>query len=234
MIQTGGIVAFRVQEAIHIKEGGQLHVNGKGFTGASGSRGEEALGRQGESYRMNGEGFESNEANGAGGGGGRGNWNSGSYVSGGGGGGSYGTHGQDGSHPSDYSAVGRSGTLYGIADLSTIYLGSGGGSGGATDEKIFSGHGGNGGGIIMIYAPKIVVEGYLQANGDSGEDLTDSQAGNGGGGSGGSIRLSADDLHLTDNHVTATGGDGGNSPLGGDGGDGGAGRIHINLVGTNE
>src|SRR5690349_11667194 len=83
------------------------------------------------------------------------------------------------------------GPTYGIADLSKILFGSGGGAGGYETDPNPSqpcGNGGAGGGIIFIGANSIVVNsgGSIRSNG--------ANAYVGGGGSGGSIRIETNTL----------------------------------------
>ncbi|RLA00505.1 MAG: hypothetical protein DRQ47_09415, partial [Gammaproteobacteria bacterium] len=127
-------------------------------------------------------------------------------------GGGYGTAGEDG----DDGSVG--GTDYGVANLSKLFLGSGGGSG---DYNTWMQTGGDGGGIIFVSAYTITITtGGLTAKGGKGGG-PDTQ--NGGGGSGGSIMVYGKDITIPNGTITAEKGLAGDV----DAGDGGDGRIAV-------
>ena len=116
---------------------------------------------------------------------------------------------------SDYDRT-DGGDAYGDADLSTLYLGSGGGGGSpdpgsdGADARNVSGDGGDGGGIILVYSgTSISVSGQVDADGEAGAAGASygGEVGAGGGGAGGSILLAAPTLTLTGD-VEARGRDG--------------------------
>jgi hypothetical protein len=231
---TGGIVAFRVQGRVAVEHEASISVHGAGFRGGrrDTNRGCGASGGQrGESIR----GFSPSFGNTAPffGGGGAGGPDScagcgGDSPAGGGG---YGTPGGDSVNPGGPSNAGRGGLTYGGPDLfQEIYLGSGGG------ESHWAGRlGGNGGGIILIYANIIdALYGPISANGADGSADSGHPSG---AGSGGSLLLFADQVVTSD--TTGLHADGGKGhetqpciPCCGDperevGGAGGAGRVLV-------
>jgi len=117
-----------------------------------------------------------------------------------GGGGGYRTYGSQGG----IGATG--GETYGIADLSRLFLGAGGGGSGCQGWYSTSGryyfrvgeYGGRGGGIIHILADTIAFSGSIATKGDNGESNRNA------GGAGGSIRIEGNDISL--NIVSAAGG----------------------------
>jgi hypothetical protein len=174
-----------------------------------------------------------------------------------GGGGSYGTSGGGGANGSvntgcsyygGFHNGGLGGTTVGTTDLtSTIFLGAGGGQGGPDEDGVFAGPGGNGGGMIVLFASSLSVSGSINAGGTGGQPGQNTSScsgtsrgsgsgmGNGGGGSGGAIRLfTASNAILGSALITANGGAGNNGGgcIGEAGGNGGAGRIQIRAEGT--
>jgi hypothetical protein len=217
---SGGIVAFSATGTVTVA--GSLYQGAAGFRGPNhnpgcpqtyqcmpGNSGESATGPSQPSSKPNGAG---------GGGGGVGECNEG-------GGGSYGTAGtgsvMGGSAATECmpssNSPGEAGAVSGDADLrTTILFGGAGGEGGADGDSIAPGHGGNGGGIIMIFAAQVNVSGSIDASGDDGQDgagndrcATGCGSGGGAGGAGGAIYFDTKTLSITGN-VTALGGKGGN------------------------
>lgn len=144
----------------------------------------------------------------------------GTYSSdGGGGGGSYaGIGGTGGYDAGDSPGIG--GPMYGFETDFSSYMGS---SGGTTDNAI----GGNGGGMILLNAEWIFINGHLDASGTQG---IGSIGRCGGGGSGGTIFIMGNAINISvTGQLNSTGGDGGNgSSAANDGGGGGSGgRIKI-------
>jgi hypothetical protein len=234
---SGGVLVFRATGTVTVNSGGNINVNARGYRKGNGVTGNRVYGWQAESYA--GTGSQDITNNGGGGGGGDCTVNGSDYCGEGGGGGGYGTAGTHGSYGASCGGSrpqANAGSTYGIADLTKICLGSGGG-GGYNDEDAYlgtSGTGGDGGGIIMIFANTITVSGAIEAKGDDGGTYTTdcSDNGSGGGGAGGSIYLWANTATLGTNLVKATGGAGGSSSCGdgpwhGAGGDGGKGRIRV-------
>jgi hypothetical protein len=150
-------------------------VDGQGYRGGA-SVANANLGLQGESSA--GPGGRGSLPNVGGGGGG-------SHPDSGGGGGGYGTPGQPPTNAPNIDPV-SAGATYGDAALSSLYLGSGGGSAGSQMTPVGGGAGGNGGGAISIQAQQIIVTGRISANGADGTSvgLVNNTRG-GGGGSGG-------------------------------------------------
>ncbi len=174
-------------------------------------------------YRAGGEISGSNVV----GGGGGGLYDAGNYGCAGGGGG-YAGAGVTRDCPRNASLDATGGQPYGDAELSVLYLGSGGGASGSDEDHLGrGGHGGNGGGAIRIQADALVVTGQVLADGARGGNATISNNGGGGGGSGGSIHLRARQLNLSGT-IRANGGAGGSEVGGGGtGGPGGVGRIRL-------
>ena len=144
---TGGIVVFRA-ETVTINNGGSIDVSEKGYRGGAYGPLNNQDGFQGESYLGKGIGGSSyglGKMNNAGGGG--------SYICGGGG--EYGGGATDSDPWNGGETYARKGEIYGTADLTKIFFGSGGGgqwNGNDPDPS----DGGNGGGIIIICANLIV------------------------------------------------------------------------------
>jgi hypothetical protein len=163
---------------------------------------------------------------------------------GGGGGGYAGSGGNGGGArgPNDYWGVG--GFTFGNPSNNSIYMGSGGGSGGLSqraqenDPWNAGGAGGAGGGAIRLNAGIVDISGMISADGGKGAGgmCNRGSAGNGGGGggSGGTILIESNEVTITGT-LTAKGGDGGarspgstgSGPYGGAGGGGGGGRLKI-------
>jgi len=222
---TGGIVVFRA-ETVTINNGGSIDVSEKGYRGGAYGPSYNLDGYQGESYLGKGIGGSSTygvgKMNNAGAGG--------SFICGGGG--EYGGYATDSDpwreeNPDTYA---RKGEVYGTADLTKIFFGSGGGgqwNGNNPDPS----DGGNGGGIIIIYANLIVAptDSFLAV----GETTSGIQEGlftyGSSGGAGGAIFLHSTTIQGETNFCRATGGSGNHLPLR-DGGDGGVGRIRLDYA----
>ena len=154
-------------------------------------------------------------------------------ASGGGGGG----YGGDGGKGGDEVLKGGEGGLkYGFEN-DPYMVGNDGARGAGTTAPSgsgFPGAGGAGGGALRLEAIKILVDGYISANGGNGEDSEDNDGtGGGGAGSGGSISIITKNLILN-GKISADGGKGGDDRQGTDqtkydgaGGGGGGGRISI-------
>lgn len=212
----GGILVFRASGDVNVT--GIINLTGKGF------RGGDRVGsfQQGESYNGRGSG---NIKSANYGGGGSGTTGGGNEPGAGGGG--FGTAGQNG-EDDEAGAGGTGGSTYGVANLSKIYFGSGGGASGTSDTN--DGNGGAGGGIVMIYSATTTTSGNILSEGADG--LTaNSVYGGAGAGSGGSIQLTAINLIIGGIKVKADGGTGGDPGGSGVGGDGGSGRIRLDYSG---
>jgi hypothetical protein len=222
----GGIIAFRATGLLTIQSGGCIDVAAKGYRGGRYGPSYNKDGFQGESYLGNGiggVGYGVGKLNNAGGGG--------AYICGGGG-----EYGGGATNSDSWTGGGdtyaRKGIMYGETDLSHLFFGSGGG--GQWDGSDTYGppsNGGNGGGIILIYANIIdaPVNGFV-ADGQSTSGIQKGSYTYGSsGGAGGSIYLCAQVITAEDNFCHAIGGLGNHTPTR-VGGDGGVGRIRLDYV----
>ena len=222
----GGVVVFRASGSISISGTGGINVSERGYQGHN-RQVDEENGYQGEGYLC--IGIQSVEPNENGGGGGL-------YAAGGGGGGGHaiqGTDGLEGYHPPDGNGLG--GLAVGNQELTSLFFGGAGGTGGDNDGTTAPNpNGGHGGGIIYIASPTINIKNVLANGGAGKEGAPGSQDGGSGGGAGGSILIISDEVNITGD-VTAIGGIG-FTPVnaqGGKGGDGSVGRIRINAATIN-
>jgi hypothetical protein len=229
----GGVLAIMCSKMMNLT--GDVNAIGYGFRGGAGGTGNESCtGYQGESYT--GLGSVSCTQNSGGGGAGP-DHKQGVYDAAGGGGGGYGSAGTAGGNKGLYGGTnpgtGPGGNIYGSPDLTSTFLGSGGGGGGGRGgQGGTGGAGGKGGGLIIINARELSVQGPINANGDNGVQgfswWDNKGAGGGGGGSGGSILLRIKNGVVGNGRINALGGAGGQiTGHGGAGGDGGVGRIRI-------
>jgi flagellin-like protein len=228
---TGGIVVFRASGTVTINSGGKVDVGEKGFRGGLYGPGYNLDGFQGESYLGKGIGGSSyglGKMNNAGGGG--------SYICGGGG-----EYGGGATNSDPWTGSGdtyaRKGAVYGTADLSQIFFGSGGGGQWkGSDAYGPPSDGGDGGGIIIIYASSIIAatDSFLAIGGTTSGIQQGSYTYGSSGGAGGSIFLTAETIQGAINFCRAVGGLGNHAPIR-HGGDGGVGRIRLDynsLAGT--
>ena len=224
----GGVVIFRA-ETVTIDNGGSIDVSEKGYRGGPYGPINNRDGYQGESYLgkgIGGAGYGLGKMNNMGGGG--------SYICGGGG-----EHGGGATDSDPWTGSGdtyaRKGSEYGIGDLSKIFFGSGGGGQWNGNDPNPS-DGGDGGGIIIVYADSIVAstDSFL-ANGQTTNGIQyGSYSYGSSGGAGGSIFLHATTIEGDSNFCRAVGGLGNHLPTR-VGGDGGVGRIRLDydtLTGT--
>lgn len=142
-----------------------------------------------------------------------------------------------GSSSHTYGGNAGGGGTYGVADLSKLMFGSGGGAGGdgEVNAAVYyqSSPGGAGGGIVFISANTITNSGVINSNGEvGGNSVANSVPGGSGGGAGGSVKIEGNSVILGTGTVTATGGAGGTGGNGnpGDGGNGGVGRIAVSYA----
>jgi hypothetical protein len=227
----GGVIDIQARGEVLIS--GTVDASARGYRGGRAeysfltNQAQGTPGQPGESivgwYREGGEISGSNVV----GGGGGGLYDAGNYGCAGGGGG-YAGAGVTRDCPRNASLDATGGQPYGDAQLSVLYLGSGGGASGSDEDHLGrGGHGGNGGGAIRIQADSLVLTGQILSDGARGGNATISNNGGGGGGSGGSIHLRARQLNLSGT-VSAAGGAGGSEVGGGGtGGPGGVGRIRL-------
>lgn len=210
----GGVVILRANDTVRVE--GSIDVSGKGFRGVShmGNLYRNENGYQGESTL--GLGIKDRQNNFHSGGGGYGYNVDGYDAASGGGGGTFYNSGSYSPSSSSYPLFGLpqngndySGSpqpKYGKAGLSVpidyfvhpAYLGGAGGEGGADEDGVYPGAGGNGGGIIEIisYRLETPFNGHLNASGMNGgsgcNNCTGGSGygmGGGGGGAGGAIVL---------------------------------------------
>lgn len=226
---TGGVLVAFVTNNLLVT-GGSITMSNAGFAGGAGFNqgGGQLISDQGNS--SSGTGGFSRSANGSGGGGGQ-RGNCAGVCNGGGGGGGYsssGGVGQDGIDNNTNSGLG--GNTQGVANLSTMFLGAGGGGGNCGTANCGAGNGGTGAGIIYILAASTTISGTASVVANSGQggqgDITNGGA-CGGSGAAGTIRLPTRlGLALGSSLVTASGA-GGNSTgcSGRNGGAGSNGRI---------
>ena len=235
---TGGVLAFRATGTVSVASGGTVTVSGLGYVGGDTGAALNDDAYQGESYLGLGDGGYNggpyNEANGAysanGGGGG-------ANVTGGGGNHAGGATAGDSWNGGGYTAPAAGGT-YGSAALDTLFFGSGGGgvwNGGTDTTGENPGPGGSGGGILVVGAATLDLDGAggVAADGDATSRWASGTWTYGAaGGAGGSIHLLADAVDLAADSVVAEGGLGQASYIRA-GGDGGVGRIRVDCTTCN-
>lgn len=218
---VGGKLLLDSQGTVFVDLESIITASGMGYRGGP-VRQSGGTGFQGESIL--GTGSEYTENNDSGGGGGAG------YISGDkcgstGAGGGHATLGSVG-QPCNGSPASLGGAVRGNPRLSPVTMGGGGGAGSDYGNGV-AGKGGDGGGIVRIRAPRIIVEGSIQARGLPGDPGTRAHShisGAGGGGAGGSVWLEAGMLDVT-GAVNADGGLGGTGPW--PSGRGGVGRVRL-------
>ena len=116
-----------------------------------------------------------------------------------------------------------------VGNLVPIYLGAGGGAGGAGENNITGGSGGDaGGGLIIECAGALNITGTIYARGLVGANGTNGSGANGdgaggGGGAGGVVIIGYNTLTANSSTLTVTGGASGSVGTGGGGTDGGGG-----------
>ncbi|KAJ5071533.1 bonus isoform c-related [Anaeramoeba ignava] len=227
----GGCIRLNIRDKLVIESGGKIDLTGLGYRGGEAvNQATEGRAKQGESH--NGKGGDQQTANNGGGGGGLGTGAFGGY---GGGGGGYGTKGKDAganTYSSGFHPGATGGDTYGDEQISTLYRGSGGGSGHPYSNGQTKGKGGNGGGALLIRARMVINDGEILCDGEKGEDgISGTYGSGGGGGSGGSILIFAN--LINNGKISALGGKGGVNTNPGyqgicsNGGDGGDGRIAL-------
>jgi hypothetical protein len=233
---TGGVLAFRASGTVSIASGGMITVDEAGYAAGATGTAYNADAYQGESYAGTGDGNEDSHT------GVYGNvtygYNFNNYGGGGamitGGGGNYGggaTAGDEwtgGSYGETYTEA-YAGETYGSADLSTLFLGSGGA--GVWNGLSDPGPGGDGAGILYIGAVTITAtdaSAISAIGGTTTHWATGSWTYGAGGGAGGSIWLQANTLTLPADGVNASGGYGESTHIRA-GGDGGYGRVRVDF-----
>lgn len=222
---VGGAIII-ASSLINIASGTIIDATGAGFRAGSSVTSSASSGKQGEGTVGAGD-TSALTANGNGGGGG------GAFLgpTGGGGCGAGGGNGTVGAPSFTAGTSGSSvgGSVVGNSALTEIAMGGGGGSGGTRfGSPEYSGAGGRGGGIIILFARKIIVNGQILAKGVAGNGPSRDGQGAGGGGAGGSILIRSVSATIGTDLIDARGGAGGITPGDQeDGGAGGNGRIRI-------
>jgi hypothetical protein len=239
-VKNGGTLAVQSENILQlfarkiiVDPTSRIYATGSGYPGGPTNR---LRGRQENGYSYDGR---------PGTGGGTGGYALGTSDGPGGGGGGYAGSGGNGGGArgsGDYPGVG--GSTFGNASDNSIYMGSGGGSGGLSrnapenDPWNAGGAGGAGGGGIRLNAGVIEIFGLVTADGGDGaggmSNVSSAGSGGGGGGSGGTILIEGNEVIITGT-LTANGGKGGarsptstgGGPYGGAGGGGGGGRIKV-------
>jgi hypothetical protein len=232
---SGGLLVFRANGTVSVASGGNLDMSAGGYQGGTtGLLGYNCDSYQGESYTGPGEGEYAgtcaayNEATGewaANGGGG------GAHICGGGGEHAGGASAAD-SWTGGSATPAAAGGTYGETDLTTMFLGSGGGgvwNGNTSCTGTGPGSGGDGGGLVYVGADTIELLGgdaVLAYGGSTTACARGTWTYGAGGGAGGTVWLVADAVDLAADSIDAEGGAGEarNIRAGGDGGDG---RVRI-------
>ena len=208
--KLGGMLFIKCLNKFILEKNSRITLSYKGYKGGS-------PGFQGESFKNKSSKIELKQLNKCNFGGG------GTGISGAGAG--YATFGQDGKYS-------NGGQQYGDQLLTSMQMGSGGGS----SEKCNGGHGGGSLWLYCLNDIQLKENTFISCNGQNGKDANLLEKGGGGGGSGGSIYIECKKLKLSStSKITATGGLGGKAtkPFGSDGGKGGMGRICIKVNGVN-
>ncbi len=248
---SGGIVAFYSSGSVLVAAGGEIEASARGFRGgrindtnnAGANVSSEEPGTSLAGYK--GEGLDGSSWNRVGRGnianaGGSGN----AHDSGGGGGGGGGAGGRGGwqyylvgnaTYTLNGNTAGRRGSPVAAPIAERLTMGGGGGDAFQNGDPALMVPGGNGGGVVLIVAPAIHLEGDVLA--DGGHVGTSTDEGGSGGGGGGTIVLFVDAANLTAEpgpHLFARGGNGGsvavfglNTSRRGPGGGGGGGRVFV-------
>jgi hypothetical protein len=238
---SGGLLVFRASGTLAVAGGGALDMAASGYPGGTtGTLGTNCDAYQGESYTGPGEGeyggtcVAYNEATGewaANGGGG------GAHICGGGGEHAGGASAAD-SWTGGSATAAEAGGTYGETDLTTMFLGSGGGgvwNGNSACTGTGPGSGGGGGGLVYVGADAVDLAGgdaVLAYGGSTTACAQGSWTYGAGGGAGGTVWIIADDVVLAADSIDAEGGAGEarNIRVGGDGGDG---RVRIDCTTCN-
>jgi hypothetical protein len=232
------VVAFRASQSVTVAAGGRISADALGYAGGeTGLTGDNCDSYQGESYAGRGEG----EGNGVCTGGYNENWGqwAANYGGGGahitGGGGNHAGGAQAGASWTGGSATPpAAGAVYGSAQLDRWFFGSGGGGvwSGQTGQARDRGPGGDGGGVVFIASPRVLVlgtDGVVARGGTTRHWATGTWTYGAGGGAGGTVWLYANDLELATGAVDVMGGNGRQDGVIRAGGNGGFGRIRLDF-----
>jgi len=219
---SGGIIALMCNGLLTLSS--TSNVNAIGYRGATAHSGGNGADYSGEGTV--GASANSQSANGNGGGAGE-NETSGAPARAGAGGGGNGAVGTAGTGTGG-SSGGTGGTIGGVAALTTMVFGGGGGDCAKYVDSTFA-VGGNGGGIVIIIAKQFTLSGAMTSTGGAGA-LTSFNGQGSGGGAGGSILIKSQIATLGTNLFTASGGAGGIANSAAPGGTGAVGRIHLDYL----
>ncbi len=207
---SGGLLAFLVEDTLVLEDGSVISGSARGYRGGERSYEATEIGQQGES--MAGLGIGTTAANMTGGGGG----SAPSYAHADGGGGGHASAGETGGAYNGYSTTpGEGGEAVDSETLDYLRFGGAGGAGGLDVDPgsgAYGGGGGAGGGAILILASNLVLDGTIEVDGGKGEDgqiSGSASPGGGGGGAGGAIRLEVASVLSAEGGLSALGGEGG-------------------------
>ncbi len=203
--EQGGVLVARVSANVLVQENGQIGADERGFRGGYRNTLQgcaAAGGYQGESVMGPSTVFGSTQPNVGGGGAGAPDGCVGCAGDSPAGGGGYGTRGSDSQNPGGQGFAGLGGNVYGSPNLfDSILHGSGGG------ESHWAGYpGGNGGGIVMLFARSIDAgRGLITSDGQDGSTAYGHPSG---AGSGGAVLIVSDRVDAGEQHIHALGGKG--------------------------
>ena len=231
--EAGGVLAFRA-DGVTVADGGVLGMSGRGYRGGPTGPSFNTDGYQGESLTgvgaggaTPGQGYNAGTVGGAANVGG-----GGALVSGGGG-----EHAGGATPGASWDGVADpplAGQVTGDASVEQPLMGSGGGGVAWIYDHL--GPGGSGGGVVLVWADDITVEGAggIAATGETTTSWTRGTYTYGaGGGAGGTIWLVAENVSLAEAALNAEGGLG-YADVERPGGDGGLGRIRVDCEQVND
>jgi len=211
---TGGILAFRSNDAVLVAETALVDNSGKGYQGVD-RQPDNQNGKQGEGIL--GIGVQSTQPYGNAGGGGQ-------HAYGGGGGGGHAFEGETGNSSSSPAGIG--GTAVGDETLTKLFMGGSGGTGGDNDSNNGANpNSGSGGGILLLTGNVLQNSGSIATDGSNANATGGGNDGGSGGGAGGSLVLEFYSIQ-NESIISAHGGEGYNSSY--PGGDGSVGRTRLN------
>lgn len=248
-LQGGGVAAFFASGTVDVQGGGYISASTDGFRGGEphvGTNTGNSVTARDTAANDGGEKGEGIDRRGNTGDYGAGNWwqgaGGGNAHGGGGGGGGNGGAGGYGGYEWVPSGVigdaepltrGMPGSAVAVGYPERLFHGGGGGEGQCHHGGC--GEGGDGGGLVLIFASVLAGDGEIRSDGQGAGASTD-DAGSGGG-AGGTIVIVAGSSTFTGS-IHANGGDGGdaswfndgNPNASGPGGGGGGGRVHVELL----
>ncbi len=215
---VGGILAWMCNGATNIN--GAVDLNGKGYRGGGQTAGAgPTTGYRGGGPAGDNTTRSTSQSNGAGGGGFEPSQN-------GGGGAAYATAGDNNS-----TGLDNGGDSFGVASLTGLFMGPGGGAGAPGSGGSNLGRaGGAGGGIFFAISSNFIIHASTGSINLGGANGVSGDLGGGGAGASGSCLIKAQTATLNTDRITAPGGSGGTGAAGRDGGDAGDGRIHLDYL----